>query len=116
LAEVKAKYLIAADGSPAFHASQLRGLTNFPVTPGQVGATPQGLPPIVGAPARPPGGSPMANAQSQNRLEPEEEEKETDPQPHNPYRRATVPPAQSTPETEPHNRTNLTTGTEPNLA
>jgi hypothetical protein len=104
LAEVKAKYLITADGSSAFHASQLLALSNFPVTPGQVAATPQQLPPPAAAPMRPPGNSPMANAQSQNLLEPEEEEKEPDPQPRNPYRCTVVPLAQPTPETEPQDR------------
>jgi hypothetical protein len=66
LAEVKAKYLVTADGSSAFHASQLLALSNFPVTPGQVAATPQQLSPTVAVPMRPPGDSPMANAQSQN--------------------------------------------------
>jgi hypothetical protein len=103
-AEVKAKYLFTVDRSSAFHASQLLALYNFPVTPGQVAATLQRLPPPVASPMRPPSGSPMANAQSQNLLEPEEEEKEPDPQPHNPYRRADVPLAQPTPETEPQNR------------
>jgi hypothetical protein len=97
LTEVKAKYLFMADGSSAFHASQLLALYDFPVTPGQVAATPQQLPPPVAAPMWPPGGSPMANAQSQNLLEPEEEEKEPDPQLHSPYRCTDVPLAQPTP-------------------
>jgi hypothetical protein len=112
LAKVIAKYLITADGSSAFHASQLLALSNFPVTPGQVAATPQRLPPPVAAPVRPPGDSPMANAQSQNLLEPKEEEKEPDPQPRNPYRPTAVPLAQPTPETEPQNRN----GTDPREA
>jgi hypothetical protein len=63
LAEVKAKYLVTADGSSAFHASQLLALvSNLPVTLGQVPAPPQRLPPTVAAPMRPPSDSPMANA------------------------------------------------------
>jgi hypothetical protein len=112
LAEVKAKYLVTADGSSAFHASQLLALSNVPVTPGQVPATPQRLPPTVAVPMRPPGDSPTANVQSQNLLKPEEEEKEPDPQPCNPYRRTTVPLAQPTPETEPQDRN----GTDPSEA
>jgi hypothetical protein len=113
-AEVKAKYLVTADGSAAFHVSQLLKLCNFPVSPGQIAATPPQLPPSVAAPMRRPGDSPMANAQSQNLLEPEEEEKEPDPQPHNPYRRATIPLAQPTPETEPQIR-NRTDPSEPHV-
>jgi hypothetical protein len=110
LAEVKAKYLVTADGSTAFHYSQLLELYNFPVTPGQVAATPPRLPPSVAAPIWPPGDSPMANAQSQNLLEPEEEEKEPDPQPHDqPSCGCPLPLAQPTPETEPQNRN----GTDP---
>jgi hypothetical protein len=112
LAEVKAKYLVTVDGSSAFHASQLFALSNFPVTPGQVAATPQRLPPPVAALVWPPGDSPMANAQSQNLLKPEKEEKEPDPQPRNPYGRTAVPLAQPTPETEPQNRN----GTDPSKA
>jgi hypothetical protein len=108
LAKVKAKYLVTADGSSAFHASQLLALSNFPVTPGQVAATPQQLLPPVAAPVRPPCDSPMANAQTQNLLEPKEE-KEPNPQPRNPYRCTAVPLAQPILETEPQNRN----GTDP---
>jgi hypothetical protein len=45
LAKVRAKYLVTADGSTAFHASQLLELYNFPLTLGQVAATPPRLPP-----------------------------------------------------------------------
>jgi hypothetical protein len=103
LAEVKAKYLVTADGSAAFHASQLLELYNFPVTPGQVAAAPPRLPPSAAAPIRPPGDSPMANAQTQNLLEPEEE-KEPGPQPHEPYRRAAVPLAQPRTSKQERNR------------
>jgi hypothetical protein len=113
MAEVQAKYLIAADGSSKFHASQLRELSDFSVTPEQAVATLFQLPPEVHTPVRPPGGSPMADDQSRNRPEPGEEEKETDPTPHNPYRRVAVTLAQQTPpETEPQNGI----GTEPSDA
>jgi hypothetical protein len=97
MAEVQAKYLVAADGSNIFHASQLRELSTFSITLEQAIATPTRLPPEVSTPVRPPGHSPMANDKSRNPLEPKEEEKEPDPQPHNPYRRVDVPLAQPTP-------------------
>jgi hypothetical protein len=106
MAKVKAKCLTAANGSSLFHASQLQELSRFTVTADEVVATPQWLPLKVDAPLRPPGGSPMASEQSLNRLEPEEEEKEPGPQPHNPYCGATVPLAQETvPETPQNNTT-----------
>jgi hypothetical protein len=98
MAEVQAKYLVAADGRNTFHASQLRELSDFSITLEQAVATPTGLPPKVRTPpVCPPGHSPMANDQSRNPLEPEGEAKEHDPQPHNPYRRVDVPLAQPTP-------------------
>jgi hypothetical protein len=113
MAEVQAKYLVSADGSNIFHTSQLRELSDFSITLEQAVATPPRLPPEVTTPVRPPGHSPMANDQSRNPLEPKEEEKEPDPQPHNPYRRAAVPLAQPTPaETEAQNGI----GTEPSNA
>jgi hypothetical protein len=66
MAEVKAKYLIAADVSSIFHASRLRELSGFSVTPEQAITTPQWFLPQVNAHVHPPGGSPTANDQSQN--------------------------------------------------
>ena len=66
MAEIKAKYLTAADGSYHLHASQLRELSDLPVTPEQAVATPQRLPPTVNAPRRPHGDSPAASEQSRN--------------------------------------------------
>jgi hypothetical protein len=97
MAEVKAKYLVAADGSNTFHASQLCELSDFSITLEQAITTPTPLPPKVRTPVRPPGHSPMANDQSRSPLKPEEEDKEPDPQPHNQYRRVDVPLAQLTP-------------------
>jgi hypothetical protein len=97
MAKVQAKYLGAADGRNIFHASQLRELSNFSITLEQAAAMPPRLPPQVHTPVRPPSHSLMADDQSQIPLEPKQEEKEPNPQPHNPYRCVAVPLAQETP-------------------